>query len=69
MNTNRKKEAQRWPGFYRKYITAFDECAKKRLLDGKESTVDWSTGEMMMKWWLNDKKHPNTNPDQSIMYE
>ena len=69
MNTKREVEAKRWPGFYRKYLVAFDECIKKRLADGKESKVDWSTGERMMAWWLDDKKHKKDDPDQSILFE
>ncbi len=45
-----------YPKYKNLYIHAFDRMIKKRLVDGKETTL-WKSGEECFKWWM--KEDPN----------
>ncbi len=46
-----------YPKYKNLYIHAFDRMIKKRLTDGKETTL-WKSGEECFKWWMEE------DPDQ-----
>lgn len=48
----RKKEAERYPGYKRQFIRAFEDLYKLRKEQGKTSVDRWSSGEDMFYWWL-----------------
>ena len=49
---NMKAEFTRYPVYKKNYIKSFDKMIAKRLADGK--STEWSSGEEVMKWWIND---------------
>lgn len=65
MNTNREREAERWPTYKKAYIKALDRA----LIRSKEKglTCNHESGQAFYDWWVSDKRKPN--PDQTVMFE
>jgi phosphoadenosine phosphosulfate reductase len=59
----REAQFKRNPAFRAAYVRAF-----QRLLDaGKFSNRNWTTGEQMMEWWLDDRTHDKPLAGQETM--
>ena len=48
----REKEFNRYPGFKKYYIRAFDKMLEKRRNEGKKINENWQTGEDVFNWWV-----------------
>jgi phosphoadenosine phosphosulfate reductase len=66
MNTNRVKQAERWPTYKKAYIKALDRALKHNKEKGL--TVNHSSGEEFFNWWIQDR-HKKVNSDQTVMFE
>jgi phosphoadenosine phosphosulfate reductase len=66
MNSNRVKEAERWPTYKKAYIKALDRA----LISAKEKglTCNHESGQSFYDWWVNDRKEKQ-DPDQTVMFE
>lgn len=53
MNTNAKKELDRWPKFREAYLRAFDRMLEDRSNRGLQTST-WKTGEDVMDWMYAD---------------
>jgi len=49
------KEFARWPKYRSMYVHAFDRMLEARRNAGKESKLNWTDGESVMRWWLQEK--------------
>ena len=58
----RKKEAIRWPNFYRAYLNSFKCCFKE-----PNQKTDWSTPEKVMRWWLELDDQEEVFPEDDEM--
>ncbi len=61
------RDAERWPAYYRAYRRAFQKMIDKRKAEGKESQVNWGTGQDVMDWWIYNP--PKGDPDQGVLFE
>lgn len=52
MNRRRVYETERFPGYYKAYLRAFDKMLRVRETKGLKTT--WETAEDVMAWWLQD---------------
>lgn len=66
MNTNRVKEAERWPTYKQAYIKALDRALSYRTSKGKDNS--FMSGEEYYEWWIN-AHHQKQDPDQTVMFE
>lgn len=48
----REKEFERYPGFKKMYIRAFDRMIEEAEKKGKQYRDDWSTGQKVFDWWI-----------------
>ena len=48
----RKKEAERYPGYKKQFIRAFEDLYKLRKQQGRTVVNRWNSGEDMFYWWL-----------------
>lgn len=70
----RRMQFQRWPKYEEKYRKAFAICAEARAnkdqqwKDKHPQKVDWSTGEKLFDWWMNEDRSKE-DPDQTVMFE
>jgi phosphoadenosine phosphosulfate reductase len=69
MNTNVRKEFERWPRFKNKYISAM-----QKGIDTHPHLIvnDHSTGEKMFDWWIHfneNGKKKIEDEDQTVMFE
>jgi len=62
----RRKDAARWPGYYRLYLRAFDRMLKARAEAGKETT--WQSAEEVMEWWLSGVSQRKETDGQVMMF-
>lgn len=49
-----KMQFERWPGYKKMYIRAFDEMLEARKASGKQTDL-WATGEGVFNWWVSDR--------------
>lgn len=49
MSVNQKKELDRYPGFKKLYLKAFE-----RMLNAFDKESTWKTAEDVMKWWIGE---------------
>jgi phosphoadenosine phosphosulfate reductase len=68
MNTNVRREFERWPRYKNKYISAMQKGIDTHphlIVDGHD------TGEKMFGWWLNgtEGKKKKREEDQTVMFE
>lgn len=50
----RKKDAERYPKFYKAYLRAFDRMLKARP-DHSDFHKEWKTATDVMNWWVNER--------------
>jgi phosphoadenosine phosphosulfate reductase len=50
----RKRDAKRYPKFYKAYIRAFDRMLKSRP-EHSHFHKEWQTAEEVMDWWINER--------------
>jgi len=62
----RRKEAARWPGYYRLYLRAFERMLKARADAGKVTT--WQSAEEVMEWWLSGVSQRKEIDGQVMMF-
>lgn len=61
------KDIKRYPRYYNAYLLAFDKMLKIRKEKGKSYTsVDWTTAEDVMQWWIYSGSYKKKNEMQSI---
>jgi phosphoadenosine phosphosulfate reductase len=60
--TQRKKQAIRWPKFYRAYLGALRACVKP-----DNPKYNWSTPEKVMRWWLELDDNEEVFPEDDEM--
>lgn len=53
---NRYQEFVRWPSYKDKYIRTFQQIVDMRLSMGKGAYGNWSSGEAMFTWWMEEKE-------------
>lgn len=51
MSVNQKKELDRYPGFKKLYLKAFE-----RMLTTLDKKSTWRTAEDVMKWWIGEEE-------------
>jgi phosphoadenosine phosphosulfate reductase len=61
------RDAERWPGYYKLYMRAFDKMLEYRKKNGKEFNLKWQTAEDVMHWWIYNP--PKGDPDQGVLFE
>jgi len=65
MNTERAtRDFARWPKYYDLYLHAFQRMIDKRHESGKTYTLNWSTPQDVMYWWLELDKTIEQLPGQ-----
>lgn len=67
MYRGRKADVERFPGFYKAYLRAFDkmlEARRERNLHEKIST--WVDAQGVMDWWLSENKDSRVDGDQIL---
>lgn len=69
MFRGRKREIDRFPGFYKAYLRAFGKMLIARKEAGLD-TVKWETAQDVMDWWLSENKGGYDSRQQLFsMYE
>lgn len=61
MNTNQVKDLEKYPKIKQNYINAFQRLAEKMQADKnsrKKYAKEWTSGEAIYKWWVNDTSIP-----------
>jgi phosphoadenosine phosphosulfate reductase len=72
--TQRRMQFDRWPKYEEKWRNAMNLAAEARSNMPREwkdihpQRVDWSTGEKMFDWWMNEDR-TKEDPDQTVMFE
>ena len=56
-------EFDRYPKYKQAYLRAFEKMPAVRKDNGKPYHL-WKTADDVMKWWLDEKRHPKTDADQ-----
>jgi phosphoadenosine phosphosulfate reductase len=64
----RKVEAQRYPGYVKQFIRAFNLLYANKKRKGLTSVDRWKDGEEMFWWWLSENRESH-NPDQGVLFE
>ena len=66
MNTNREREAERWPTYKKAYIKALDRA----LIRSRERglTCNHESGRDFYDWWVSNRRLKQ-DPDQTVMFE
>jgi len=64
----RLQEFERWPGFYKAYLRAFEKMLEHARKAGKPCR--WKTPDDVMTWWLsNNKAHYNDRQLQFSIFD
>ena len=66
--SSRLYEAERYPGYRKLFIWAFNELYKLRKSQGKTSVDRWPNGEAMFWWWLG-RDYSTEDSDQLYFFE
>jgi len=63
----RKQEFERWPGFKKLWIRAFDKC----IVDRKDAGLKqlFASGQEWFEWWLSDKAMEESIDEDQICFE
>lgn len=61
-------EVERYPGFVKAFIWAFEELYKRKKEAGKTSVDRWKNGKEMFEWWINENR-TKEEPDQYVLFE
>ena len=59
----------RWPAFERAYRRAFAAAVAKRRRLGKSSRLDWTDGDAMFDWWMDERRAAKDVEGQLVMFE
>ena len=60
----RKREFERWPGFEKLYVHAFDKMIRIRKDRGMH--MDFTTGREWFDWWMSDTAQKKVDEDQML---
>ena len=60
----RKREFERWPGFEKLYVHAFDKMIRIRKEQGLR--MDFTTGREWFDWWMSDTAQKKVDEDQTL---
>ena len=65
----RKKQFARWPRIAAAWRRAFDACVEARIKDGLTDPrygIDWSSGQAMWDWWMQDHRGVTDEAQRSL---
>lgn len=57
--SQREFDFRRYPKYRANYVRAFDRMLKARQESGMTNKTNWTDGESVMRWWMNDDTDPN----------
>lgn len=63
----REREFERWPGFKRMYLIAFERAIEARKRAGLEILPGMETAESWFDWWVSDKSYNSEDENQLTM--
>lgn len=67
--SEREADLERYPGFTKLYIRAFERLYKKRKEQGSHSVDRWKDGEEMFYWWIKEEKRGQENLTQLFRFD